>query len=53
LANYPDAIRECLELPASKKLLVGLSMGVPDLEAPLNAYRSARMPIEEFVTWYE
>jgi hypothetical protein len=33
--------------------LVGLSMGVPDLEAPLNAYRSARMPIEEFVTWYE
>jgi nitroreductase len=53
LANYPDAIRECLGIPDNKKLLVGLSMGVPDLQAPLNAYRSARMPLEEFVTWIE
>jgi len=53
LANYPDAIRASLGIPASKKLLVGLSIGVPDLEAPLNAYRSARMPIEDFVTWFD
>lgn len=53
LANYPDVIREFLGVPTEKKLLVGLSMGVPDLEAPLNAYRSARMPIEDFVTWFE
>lgn len=53
LANYPDAVREFLGIPASKKLLVGMSLGVPDLEAPLNAYRSSRMSLDEFVTWYE
>lgn len=53
LASYPDAIRESLGVPDNKKLLVGLSIGVPDLQAPLNAYRSVRMPIEEFVTWFE
>jgi len=53
LANYPDAIREHLGVPNSKKLLVGLSMGVPDMDAPLNAYRSARMDIDDFVTWHD
>lgn len=53
LANYPDPIRQYLEVRNNKKLLVGLSMGVPDLHAPLNAYRSARMALDEFVTWYE
>lgn len=53
LAYYPDAVRTTLSIPASKKLLVGMSMGVPDSEAPLNAYRSARMRLDEFVQWYK
>ncbi len=53
LANYPDAIRNYLGVANNKKLLVGLSMGVPDLEAPLNRYRSARMTVDDFVTWHD
>lgn len=53
LANYPDAVRSFLGVPASKKLLVGMSLGIPDLQAPLNAYHSSRMSINEFVTWHE
>ena len=53
LAYYPDAVRQALDIPASKKLLVGMSLGVPDTDAPLNAYRSARMDLDEFVRWYE
>lgn len=53
LTYYPDAVRAALDIPASKKLLVGMSMGVPDLDAPLNAYHSARMGLDEFVRWYD
>ena len=53
LANYPNAIRKHLGVPDNKKLLVGLSMGVPDMDAPLNAYRSARMEVNDFVTWHD
>jgi len=53
LANYPDAVREFLGVPPSKKLLVGMSLGVPNLDAPLNAYHSTRMAVSDFVTWYE
>jgi len=53
LANYPDTIRKQLGVANNKKLLVGLSMGVPDMEASLNLYRSTRMDVDEFVTWHD
>lgn len=53
LTYYPDAVREFLGIPSSKKLLVGMSLGVPDENAPLNAYKSARMEATDFVKWYE
>jgi len=53
LTYYPDAVRTALDIPANKKLLVGMSMGVPDFEAPLNAYHSTRMELNEFVRWYD
>ena len=52
LAGYPDAIREFLGIPNTKKMIVGMSMGYPDPDAPLNAYHSTRMEIDEFVKWY-
>ncbi len=53
LTYYPDAVRNFLNIAPSKKLLVGMSLGVPDETAPLNAYHSARMQTNEFVSWYE
>jgi len=53
LAYYPDAVRSMLDIPATKKLLVGISIGVPDFDAPLNAYHSTRTELDEFVRWYE
>jgi len=29
-----------------------MSMGYPDLDAPLNAYHSTRMELDDFVKWY-
>lgn len=52
LANYPEAIREFLGIPDTKKLIVGMSLGYPDPDAPLNAYQSARVEVDSFTKWY-
>jgi nitroreductase len=52
LALYPDAIREFLGIPKTKLLVLGISMGYPDLEAPINTYQSARIDLDDFVRWY-
>ena len=51
VTNYPDAIRECLNVPETKKLVIGISMGYPDLEARLNAYHSTRIEMDDFAQW--
>ena len=52
LADYPDAVREFLGIPKTKRLVVGMSIGYPDLEARLNAYQSLRVSPDDFVQWH-
>ncbi|MFH1031803.1 MAG: nitroreductase, partial [Chloroflexota bacterium] len=49
LAVYPDAVRQLLGLPKTKRLMIGISIGYPDLDAKLNSYQSTRMGLDEFV----
>ncbi|MFC2043861.1 nitroreductase [Chloroflexota bacterium] len=53
LANYLDAVREFLELPKTKLLVLGISIGYPDFDAKINTYQSTRIGLSEFVRWYE
>ena len=53
VTGYPDAIRNCLGISNDKTLVISLSLGYPDFDAPLNAYHSAREPNEKFVTYYD
>lgn len=53
LANYPDAVRQELGLPDSKKVVLGISIGYPDPDAKYNRYQSQRADISEFTKWYE
>jgi nitroreductase len=53
LTHYPDAVRDFLGLPQSKRLMLGVSLGYPDPAAKLNCYQSARKSLNEFVKWYE
>lgn len=52
LAIYPDAVRKFLGIPATKQLILGISMGYPDLEARVNAYQSDRVDLDSFISWY-
>ncbi len=52
VAGYPDAVRKFLNIPKTKKLVIGISMGYPDLEAKINTYHSQRVGLDAFVQWY-
>lgn len=49
--DYAAETKEYLGIPAGKRLVLGLSVGYPDMESPTNALRTDRSPIEDFVTW--
>ncbi|MDF1659958.1 MAG: nitroreductase [Verrucomicrobiales bacterium] len=52
LAEYPDIVRDVLDLPSEKKLICGVAMGYPEREAPVNNYRTERAPVDEFTHWH-
>ena len=52
LASYPGAVREFLGIPRTKQLVLGISLGYPDLEARINSYQSTRVGLDDFVQWH-
>jgi len=50
--RYPDAIRDFLGIPKTKRLIICISMGYPDASAKINQYYSARANVDTFVQWF-
>ena len=48
---YPSALRALLPDAESKLLAVGIALGYPDREAPINHFVRERAPLEESVVW--
>ena len=53
LVSYPDIIRKHLSIPDNINIAIGISLGYPDNNSPLNSYRSQRKEVNEFVRWCE
>jgi len=51
LAHSEAILHESLELPEEEQISAIVALGYPDPDAPINAYRSSRAGIEEFVRW--
>jgi len=49
---YPDALRKVLGIPDSKVIVLGISVGYPDWDDPVNQFRSEREPLDSVSTWY-
>jgi nitroreductase len=49
---YPDVLRKVLGLPDSKLIVLGVSVGYPDWDDPVNQLRSEREPLDNASTWY-
>ncbi len=50
---YPDVIRQHTGIPQTDRILIGLAVGYPDADAPINQFRSERVPIENVVRWVD
>ena len=48
---YPEIAREVFSIPDTKRLVIGVALGWPDTEAPVNSFKRNRGPLEEFVRW--
>jgi nitroreductase len=51
--DYARDIKKFLAIPETKRLVLGISIGYPDPEAPVNKLRTDRMETEELVQWLE
>jgi nitroreductase len=49
---YPDVLRKVLGIPDSKLVVLGITVGYPDWEDPVNQLRSEREPLDNVSTWY-
>ncbi|MDP6347123.1 MAG: nitroreductase [Dehalococcoidia bacterium] len=49
--NYPDVIRDIAGIPASKRVLVALAIGYPDMDLPVNTLRSTREEVGDITMW--
>ncbi len=51
LAAFPEHVRAELEVPDHLAIVVGIALGHPAPDHPLNKFRSSRRPIDEVVTF--
>ncbi|MEE8471742.1 MAG: nitroreductase [Dehalococcoidia bacterium] len=50
--KHPDILRGVLGLPDSKLLVVGMAIGYPNWDDPINRFRTEREPLEGVANWY-
>lgn len=53
LTDYAREVKEFLGIDASKRLVLGLSVGYPDAGHPANSYRTQRAEPSEVIKWIE
>jgi nitroreductase len=53
ITAYGDEIKDELNIPENKDVVVGLAVGYPKTESPINRFRSPRDDIEKVVRWID
>ncbi|MGB4549363.1 MAG: nitroreductase [Syntrophales bacterium] len=48
---YPKVLREVLQIPDSKKIIIAIAIGYPDEGFPANALTSGREPLDRNTRW--
>ncbi len=51
--DYAKQIKKHLGIPETKRLVLGLSLGYPDLESPVNSLKTSRSPVDEIAQCLE
>jgi nitroreductase len=51
IADYADEIKDLLNIPENKKVVIGVALGCPDRENPMSQFRSSRADLRELIRW--
>ena len=51
LTDYAQQVKDYLHVPASKRLILGLSVGYPDMDSPANGFKTPRSPVKDIATF--
>jgi len=51
ITAFQDEIKEELNIPEEKNIVIGVAVGYPLKDAPINKIKTPREPIEKFVRW--
>lgn len=49
--TYPQVLRRALQIPEDRLIALGMAIGYPDPEAPINSLERSRQPLGSFVCW--
>jgi nitroreductase len=50
---YEDEIKDLLNIPENKNVVIGVALGYPDSNIPINRFKSQRDNLEKFIRWIE
>ncbi|HVN96137.1 MAG TPA: nitroreductase [Syntrophorhabdaceae bacterium] len=50
---YEDDIKEILNIPDNKDVVIGIAMGYADFQSPINEFKSPRDSLDSFVSWID
>jgi nitroreductase len=53
VTDYSRHVKDFLSIPETKRLVLGISVGYPDLESPVNQFRTDRVATDEIVRFVE
>jgi nitroreductase len=53
IAAYEDEIKDLLNIPENKNVVIGVALGYADWNVPINRFKSQRDNLEEFVRWID
>ena len=53
ISAYEDEIKEILDIPENKDVVIGVAIGHADPDNPINSFKTPREGLESFVRWIE
>ena len=53
ITAYEDEVKDLLNVPEDKDVVIAIALGYPDWESPINRFKSVREGLEKVVRWVE
>ncbi len=53
ITAYGEEIKDELAIPDNKTVVIGVALGLPDWDAPINRFKSSRETLDRFVRWID